>query len=254
MLNHKLLGSGPPLVVLHGLFGSLDNWQTLARRWAEDFTVVLVDQRNHGKSFHAEEMDYPVLARDLAEFLEEQWIHECYLLGHSMGGKTAMQTALSYPGLVSKLIVVDMAPRAYAPGHDEVFRALRGIDPAGLGSRAEAETQMAALMPDPGVRQFLLKNLARDKAGGYRWKMNLEVLDREYGNLIGPVGQGADPFGEPALFVRGGRSDYVTAEDEPEIERLFPAAEVVTVAGAGHWVHAEAGEEMYGLVREFCVR
>ena len=250
-LNYKTYGEGFPLVILHGLFGNLDNWSTIARRWAEDYRVILVDLRNHGRSPHADEMTYPLMAEDLAAFLEEQGVDRCHLLGHSMGGKVAMQTALSYPTLVEKLVVVDMAPRPYGRGHDDVFAALHALDPASLQDRREAEEQMKPHMEDAGVRMFLLKNLARDGEEGFRWRMNLEVLDRDYENLIAPVGTLGQDFPRPALFVRGGKSGYVKDEDMDGIRYLFPAATIKTVAGAGHWVHAEAPEELYGLVKEF---
>ncbi len=250
-LNHKTFGSGPPLVILHGLFGTLDNWSTLARRWAEHYTVILVDQRNHGRSPHAPEMDYHLMAEDLAAFLEAQWVHECHLLGHSMGGKVAMQVALTYPDLVDKLIVVDMAPRQFDRGHDDVFRALLSLDPATLTDRRSADGLLAPHLADAGVRQFLLKNLARGEEGGFRWRMNLDVLYRDYEKLIGPVGRPGDRFDGPALFVRGGESNYVRDGDWPAILELFPAARLETVAGAGHWVHAAAPEALGALVEEF---
>ena len=250
-LNYKTYGEGFPLVILHGLFGNLDNWSTIARRWAEDYRVILVDLRNHGRSPHADEMTYPLMAEDLAAFLEEQGVDLGGLRVLSMGGKVAMQTALSYPTLVEKLVVVDMAPRPYGRGHDDVFAALHALDPASLQDRREAEEQMKPHMEDAGVRMFLLKNLARDGEEGFRWRMNLKVLDRDYENLIAPVGTLGQDFPRPALFVRGGKSGYVKDADIDGIRYLFPAATIETVAGAGHWVHAEAPEELYGLVRGF---
>ena len=250
-LNYKTFGAGPPLVILHGLFGSLDNWQTLARRWADDYTVILVDLRNHGRSPHADEMSYPAMAEDVATFLEDRNVHACALLGHSMGGKVAMQTALTYPGLVTRLIVIDMAPRQYARGHDEVFDALRALDPAELTDRREADDLVAPYLPDPGVRMFLLKNLARREGQGFRWRMNLPVLYRDYDTLVGPVTRPGDPYPEPALFVRGGRSRYVRDEDLGPTRELFPRATLETIADVGHWLHAEAPDKLYGLVDNF---
>ncbi|MBB4080928.1 pimeloyl-ACP methyl ester carboxylesterase [Lewinella aquimaris] len=250
-LNHKTFGSGPPLVILHGLFGNLDNWQTLARKWAEHFTVVLVDLRNHGRSPHADEMTYPLMAHDVAEFLEGQGIDACYMLGHSMGGKVAMQAALSYPTLVTKLVVVDMAPRQYGHGHADVFAALHALDPATLEDRRDADERMKPHMEDAGVRMFLLKNLARADEAGFRWRMNLAVLDRDYENLIAPVGTMGQSFTGPALFIRGGKSGYVTDDDWPGILDFFPGAKLATVEGAGHWVHAERPRELEELVRGF---
>ncbi|MTB53753.1 alpha/beta fold hydrolase [Lewinella sp. W8] len=251
MLNHKSFGSGPPLVVLHGLFGTLDNWQTLARKWAELYTVILVDQRNHGRSPHFDRMDYNLMAEDLAEFLEAQWIHECFLLGHSMGGKVAMQTALNYPDLVEKLVVVDIAPRAYRRGHDDVFAALRSLNPATVGDRQTADTTMAQYLSDPGVRQFLLKNLARAKEGGFRWRMNLPVIHQDYEKIIGPLDLSAAPYEGPSLFIRGAKSGYVQDDDLPAIEANFPKAKLITVADAGHWVHAEQPDALRELVTTF---
>jgi pimeloyl-ACP methyl ester carboxylesterase len=250
-LNHKTYGEGFPFLILHGLFGNLDNWQTLARRWADRYRVILVDLRNHGRSPHADAMTYPLMAEDVATFLEAQGIDRCYLLGHSMGGKVAMQAALSYPGLVEKLVVVDMAPRQYRRGHDDVFAALKALNPADIQDRRHADELMQPHMSDPGVRMFLLKNLARDDRAGFRWRMNLEVLDRDYANLIAPVGTAGQTYAGPALFVRGEKSGYVRDEDLEGIKRLFPAAKLVTVEGAGHWVHAERPDELEGVVRDF---
>lgn len=250
-LNYKIFGSGPPLVILHGLFGTLDNWQTLARRWSDRYTLILVDQRNHGRSPHAEEMTYLHMAEDLTNFLSDLQVHEFFLLGHSMGGKAAMQTALSYPDRVSKLIVVDMAPRAYGRGHDDIFTALHALRPEDLTDRRHADEVLSAHLPDAGIRQFLLKNLVRDNETGFRWRMNLAVLHREYDNLVAAVGATDTGYEKPTLFLRGGRSNYVKDEDWPAILALFPNARLATVAEAGHWVHAEAPDELSRLVNSF---
>lgn len=240
ILNHKSYGEGPTtLVILHGLFGMLDNWQTLARQWAAHRRVILLDLRNHGRSPHHEGMDYEMMAADVAATLEELSIDRCELLGHSMGGKVAMRVALDYPDLVDKLIIVDMAPRAYRPGHDDVFAALAALDPASVGDRKDATGRMEAHVTDPGVRLFLLKNLARNPAGGFRWRMNLPGIRAAYPALIGPVGAVGETSNITALFVRGAKSGYVTEADYPAINQLFPKAAVVTVPDAGHWVHAE---------------
>ena len=251
MLNYKSYGEGPAFVILHGLFGMLDNWQTLARRWAEGHRVILVDLRNHGRSPHQPEMNYDLMAEDVATLLEDLEIDECILLGHSMGGKVAMQTALTYPELVRQLVVVDMAPRRYRPGHDTIFAALESLDPASIGSRSEAAEALSAHVADPGIQLFLLKNLTRNPAGGYRWRMNLPAIKESYPRLIGPVGNAGDRYDGPALFLRGGKSGYVTEEDLPLIEELFPRARLVTVAGAGHWVHAEKPTELLEVVNAF---
>lgn len=249
-LNFKTYGQGPPLVVLHGLFGTLDNWQTLAKRWAENYTVYLVDQRNHGRSPHLDAMSYPLLAEDLAGFLDREWIHQTYLIGHSMGGKTAMQFALTYPDRVDRLVVVDMAPKQYRAGHDEIFAALRSLDLDEITLRSEAAEQLSAKIPQPAVVQFLLKNLSRRPAGGFHWKMNLDVLYRDYANILANV-ESEEPYPGPSLFVRGGKSHYVAADDLPLIHTLFPAAQLLTVADAGHWIHAQAPDELYTIVDTF---
>jgi pimeloyl-ACP methyl ester carboxylesterase len=251
LLHHKTFGSGPDFVILHGLFGMLDNWRTIARQLAERYTITLADLRNHGRSFHADEMDYDLMAEDVATLLESLEIDECILLGHSMGGKVAMQTALTYPDLVSKLIVVDMTPREYQPGHTDVFAALTALDLTTIADRKDAAPSMSRHMPDLGVQLFLLKNLARDPAGGYRWRMNLPVIQGSYDKLIAAVGKLGDTFDGPTLFLRGGKSDYLQEEDWPMIAHLFPQAQLATVAEAGHWVHAERPEELLAEVADF---
>ncbi len=251
MLNHKTYGSGPNLVILHGLFGMLDNWSTLGRRWAADYTVTLVDLRNHGRSFHADEMNYDLMAEDVATLLEAQSIDECFLMGHSMGGKVAMQTAITYPDLVQKLVVVDITPRKYRPGHSDVFAALEAFDPAEVADRKEAARLMAKHMPSPSVQLFLLKNLARNPEGGFKWRMNLPAIKASYEGLIGPVGNLGDEYDGPTLFIRGSKSGYVQDDDVELINILFPQATVETVEGAGHWVHAERPEELFEMVGGF---
>ena len=251
MLNAKTFGNGPALVILHGLFGMLDNWQTLARKLADTHHVVLLDLRNHGRSFHTDEMNYTVMAEDVAATLEDMGIDECVLLGHSMGGKVAMQVALNYLDLVRKLIVVDIAPRRYRPGHNAVFAALNALEPTTITDRRAAAETMSAYMTDPSVQLFLLKNLARNPAGGFKWRMNLSAISAAYDQLIGPVGQLGDQYDGPALFIRGGKSGYVEDEDLELIQLLFPQARLETVAEAGHWIHAEKPEALLAVVNSF---
>lgn len=249
-LNYKSFGQGPPLVILHGLFGTLDNWQTLAKRWAEFYTVILVDLRNHGRSPKVDHINYPAMAEDLHQFLEQQWIYKTHLLGHSMGGKTAMQFALQYPDYLDRLVVVDMGIRGYPGGHEVIFEALLSLDLATLTDRKVAEAQLAERIEERGIRQFLLKNLSRTKAGGFEWKMNLPVLHQDYAQILAPI-DGPEPYAAPSLFVRGGQSNYVPDADWPQIQTLFPAAQLKTVPEAGHWVHAEAPEALFGIVNDF---
>ncbi len=249
-LNFRTFGQGKPLIILHGLFGSLDNWQTLARSFGKEFQVFTVDQRNHGKSPHEQVMDFSTMATDLFEFMEQQGIQKAHFLGHSMGGKTAMELALLYPGAVEKLVVVDIAPRAYEPGHNAIFEALLKLDPEQLESRQAADEALAKDISSFPIRQFLLKNLARRKEGGFHWKMNLPVIYKNYSSLIAKVHPKGQFEGE-ALFIRGGKSSYIAPNELPQIKEQFPNAYLVTVDAAGHWVHAEAPEALLNIVTEF---
>jgi pimeloyl-ACP methyl ester carboxylesterase len=250
-LNHKTFGQGPPLLILHGLFGTLDNWQTLGKRWADDYTVVLIDQRNHGRSPHLNAHTYPLLAADLKAFMEANWMYEAHILGHSMGGKTAMQFATHFPDMVDKLVVVDIAPKSYSGNHELIVQALNELDLNTITERKQADTLLAEQIPEYGVRQFLLKNLSRDKEqGGFRWKMNLPVLTRDYEEILQNITPEA-PFDGPTLFIKGAESDYILNDDLPLLREYFPAATLATVADAGHWVHAQQPEELFKLVSAF---
>jgi pimeloyl-ACP methyl ester carboxylesterase len=243
-------GHGPPLVLLHGLFGSLTNWLGISREFARQFTVLAVDQRNHGRSPHAAEMSYALMAGDLAEFFEAHGLVSAHVLGHSMGGKVAMQFALSHPARVKHLVVVDLGPRAMLPQHGEVIEAMLAVDPAACHSRAEVDAALARRLPDAAIRRFLLKNLTTTPSGTLRWQINLAAIQENYGQLTAAVA-GGRPFARPTLFLRGEHSGYITDGDANEIERLFPDARLRTVRGAGHWVHAEAPGEFVSIVAEF---
>lgn len=252
-LNYKTFGQGDPIIILHGMFGTLDNWQTIARQLAEEYTVYLIDQRNHGRSPHHDDFNYPVLAEDLHHFMESHWIHHAHIIGHSMGGKTAMQFALDYSDMVDKLIVVDIAPKNYKGGHQVIFDALFSVDLEKMETRKEVDTKLAELIDEVGVRQFLMKNLTRKKEGGFTWKMNLPVIYKNYQAILGTI-ENTDTFEEPTLFIRGERSKYILDEDEPLLKEFFPNAELATVAGAGHWVHAEAPKVLLEMMEEFLGR
>jgi pimeloyl-ACP methyl ester carboxylesterase len=249
-LHFKGSGHGRPVILLHGLFGSSDNWQTIALRLAETFRVFALDQRNHGQSPHSTEMDYPLMAADVDEFFSAHGLESALVIGHSMGGKTAMQLALQFPHCVQKLVVADIAPRAYAPAHDKIFAALLALNLATFQNRTQIEAALAPEIPDLVLRRFLLKNLGRNQAGGFFWKINLPALAENYWRLREPVA-GAAPFAGPALFIRGGRSNYILPEDEPLIRQWFPAARIETLVEAGHWLHAEKPEEFLRLVWDF---
>ena len=249
-LHFKQLGHGEPLVLLHGLFGSGDNWFGVAPKLAEKFHVFAPDLRNHGHSPHHLEMDYPLMTADVEKFFVEQKIASAYVIGHSMGGKVAMQFALDFPARVKKLVVVDMAPRAYARTHDPIFAALLALDLKSFQTRSQIEDALAPEIPSLNLRRFLLKNLSRDDRGNFVWKMNLRGVAENYSRL-GEVLSPQNHFEKPTLFIRGGRSDYIAPTDELEIRRLFPAAKIQTIAAANHWVHADAPEEFLRLVLDF---
>lgn len=250
-LNYKEFGQGEPVIILHGLFGTLDNWQTIARQLSDDYLVYILDQRNHGRSPHTDTHDYHSMAEDLREFMESHWMYDgACIIGHSMGGKTAMQFALEYPDLVKKLVVVDIAPKTYAGNHFEIFEALLSMNLDEIDSRSEADKMLAERIEEEDVRLFLMKNLTRKKDGGYEFKMNLPVLRKHYTDILAAVKAGK-PYEGPTLFIRGDRSQHVLDGDEKLIRQLFPAAEIKTVKNAGHWVHADAPAGLLHLVQEF---
>lgn len=232
----------PPLLVVHGLFGSGRNWGAIARRLARGRIVVVPDLRNHGDSQRRDSHGYPDLAADLAGVIATAG-GPMDVLGHSMGGKAAMMLALAHPGLVRRLIVADIAPVAY--GHDQTphVEAMRGLDLSGLSTRAEADRRLAARVPDPALRAFLLQSLDLKAPGGPRWRLNLDVLGAEMPKIVGWPGDVAGRFDGPALFLSGGESRYVLPEHRPAIRTLFPTARFARIPGAGHWLHADRPAE-----------
>ncbi len=248
-LNYKVKGEGKPLVIIHGLFGSLDNWQTLANRFSENYKVFLVDLRNHGKSPHTEEHTYELMANDLREFFIEHKLEDVFLLGHSMGGKTAMLFSHLHPEFLQKLIVVDIGVKGYPPHHTDILNGLNAIPQGELASRSKADEILIKHVQDISTRQFLLKNLTRDDHKKLKWKMNLPVLEK-YMEKIGselPI----DPVYLQTLFIRGEQSNYILESDYDSLEHYFPYSEIVTAEGAGHWVHAQAPDFFYETVNDF---
>ncbi|GAC1588497.1 MAG: alpha/beta fold hydrolase [Hymenobacter sp.] len=243
------------MVILHGLFGTLDNWQTLARRWATEagLRVVSVDLRNHGRSFHSPEHSYALMAQDVLALFDHLHLGpDITLLGHSMGGKVAMRLALDHPDRLARLIVLDIAPRFSNMGHqDAILAGLHAVDLAAIANRQEADAALARHIDNVGTRQFLLKNLYRQADNSFAWRINLPVLAAKLAAIGAPT-TGPVPFLKPALFIRGGNSDYITPDDKLHgIPAAFPNSQVVTVLDAGHWVHAEKPDEVFGLVRAF---
>lgn len=248
-LQSRVLGQGKPLVILHGVFGSADNWLTLGKRFAENFEVHLLDQRNHGLSPHSEEFTYRAMAEDLAEYLADHQLRNPVLVGHSMGGKVVMEYAVQYPRGFEKMVVVDIAPRQYPVHHEKILEGLGSIDLQFLKSRGEADRVLSGYIPELGVRQFLLKNLSRDAERGFYWKINLPVISREIETIgVQIVGE---PVDKEALFIRGAQSSYVTEDDFSGIIDLFPQAKVETIDPAGHWVHAEQPDRVFSLIDSF---
>ncbi len=257
LLHYLDQGQGRPLVILHGLFGTLDNWQSLARRWATEagLRVISVDLRNHGRSFHSDEHTYALMAQDvLALFDHLQLGPDTTLMGHSMGGKVAMRLALDHPERLARLVVVDIAPRFSDMEHqDDIVAGLQSVDFTTCTNRQEADAALAKYVPNVGTRQFLLKNLYRTEDNTFAWRINLKVLAARLA-AIGEETMSASPFLKPALFIRGGKSDYITAEDKlTGIPALFPNSQVATVVDAGHWVHAEKPDEIFGMVKAFAL-
>lgn len=249
-LHVQTYGRGFPLIILHGLLGSQDNLATVSRGLSEERLVVGVDQRNHGRSPHSAEMTYPVMAEDIGELMDEAGFASADILGHSMGGKTAMEFALRCPGRVRHLVVVDIAPRAYAPSHLRILEAMLALDPARFAHRAEAEEALLAEIPDRRVCQFLLKNLTRDANGRLQWRLGLKEISENYSNVNSALAE-SRVFGGAVRFIRGERSDYIRDEDFELCRGFFPAATFSTVRGASHWVHADAPAEFLHIVRQF---
>ena len=249
-LHFRELGSGPPLIILHGLLGSLDNWLPVAHKLASHFQVFLLDLRNHGHSPHAEEFGYDVMSEDLREFLNQQHLQKAHVLGHSMGGKVAMRFAQLHPSLVNKLVVVDIAPREYSSRYRGLMDAMLAVDLSSLQRREEVDAVLTSDIPDKALRQFLLKNLGRDESSRLFWKPDLKSIRANYDAIRSNFPSDIH-YDRPALFVRGERSDYIQENDLTLIHHVFPSAQIETIPGAGHWVHANAPDKVVQAVTSF---
>jgi len=239
MLHSNIIGEGKPLLILHGFLGSGDNWKTFAKKWAEKGrSVHLLDARNHGKSFHNDEFSYEIMSQDVIDYADDQGIEKFDLLGHSMGGKTAQFVAQQFPERVDRLIVVDIASKAYPPHHTEILEALSEVDEQQFQSRKEAEEFLMPLFPEIGLRQFLLKNLERTDEGVLSVKCNLSLF-RSHPERIGKALPEAPKIHTPALFIRGLESSYIEDVDLTSLQRQYPNFELVSIPNAGHWLHAE---------------
>ena len=251
-LHYREIGSGQPLVILHGLFGSSDNWQTQAKRFAEYFRVILVDLRNHGHSNWDDDASYESMAKDIIDLIQELRLEKTILLGHSMGGKVAMHVAQINSNLLSKLVVVDMGIKQYPPHHQHILQGIHSVQLEGVQSRSEAEKQLSAYIDSEGVKQFLLKNLYWKEKGQLAWRMNVNVLENSMHYILSALPE-KEVF-LPTAFIRGELSNYILDEDISEIENIFPDSQYITISNAGHWVHAEKPEEFVDAVLSFCLR
>lgn len=251
-LQHRIIGEGKPLIILHGLFGSSDNWQTHAKRFSDYFQVILVDQRNHGHTDWSDEFDYDLLAADLHELITDLNLQKVNLLGHSMGGKTVMRYAQLYPDTIEKMIIVDMGIKTYPLHHQQILKGIDVVNASPMDSRSAAEAILLPFVPENGTRQFLMKNLYWIEKGKLAWRMNVKVLEKEMPNILKAI-----PDQEvlvQTLFIRGALSNYILDEDIPAIEDQFPDSSFVTIENAGHWIHAEQPEEFMNAVLEFLLR
>lgn len=250
ILHHQSQGGGPPVLVLHGLFGSATNWRGVARQLADRYRVVTVDLRNHGRSPQHAEMTYPLMARDVEELMDALGLERAAVVGHSMGGKAAMVLSLTHPQRVDRLAVVDIAPVRYTHTHAPLIAAMQGLDLSVLRSRADADRLLRDAVPDTATRLFLLQNLALEQ-GRYFWRLNLNALSVHLDDIMGFPSTGSATYEGPVMFLRGEHSDYVTAEHREPILERFPLARIVTVEGAGHWVHADQPDRLVNLVQDF---
>ncbi len=243
-------GAGNPLVILHGVFGSGDNWLTVSKLFTPLYHVFLVDQRNHGRSPHSDTFNYDALVEDLKDFADQQNLPVFDLIGHSMGGKVAMKFAAKYPNRLSKMVVVDIAPRFYNPHHQEIMNGFKSVDLKTMVSRQEAEEAMIPFIPELDVRQFLLKNLYRNTDGEFAWRINLPVLEKGI-HQIGEALNNDIQISTPTLFIKGENSRYISQQDEIQIASQFLHSRIVEIPGAGHWVQAEQPQLFAEAVLEF---
>jgi pimeloyl-ACP methyl ester carboxylesterase len=251
MLYSKIEGEGKPLVIIHGFLGMSDNWKTLGTQFAErGFEVHLLDLRNHGRSFHDEAFNYEVMATDVLDYSYEKNISSAAFLGHSMGGKVAMNLATSHPELVEKLLIADIGPKYYKPHHQEILAGLNAVDFSQKPDRGQVEEILKTYIPDFGTRQFLMKSLYWETPGQLAFRFNLKVFTAK----IEEVGKALDEdqkFDKPTLFIRGGNSQYILDEDFDSIKNHFPKAEIKTIPNVGHWLHAENPQAFFEIVSEF---
>jgi pimeloyl-ACP methyl ester carboxylesterase len=251
LFAREIEGPGDDLVILHGLYGASDNWMSIGRELAKNFNVQLPDQRNHGHSPHHSDHSYEALAADVLEYLDDKNIDKAHIIGHSMGGKTAMNFAFRYPDRVKKLVIIDIAPKSYASfsnfamitnDHSKILKALSNCDLSRFKNREEIDQQLQSEIKDAQLRHFLLKNVKRNHDGSFHWRINLNAITHQLETImdgISDVPANLLPSAIPAIFVRGALSGYIQEDDDFYIRKFFPRAEIVTIDNAGHWVHAQ---------------
>lgn len=251
-LFSRIIGEGPDVLILHGLFGMSDNWNTLAKRWAEDckMKMHLIDLRNHGQSPNDSEHSYKAMSDDVAEYLRDHNISSCIIIGHSMGGKVAMRFSMDYPEMLEKMLVVDIAPKGYPVHHQEIIDALKSLNFDEISSRSEADEELTKRMPSLMMRQFLLKSLYWETPSKLNWRFNLQAISDNI-EIVGEAMEAGAVYTGESLFIRGEKSGYIQDGDMDLILEHFPNATLHTIHGAGHWVHAEKPKEMYQEVCNF---
>lgn len=262
-LFFRKFGQGPALIIIHGLYGSSDNWFTIGKKLSEHFEVFLIDQRNHGQSPHSEEHCYECLKEDLLEFMNQHAIDKAVIIGHSMGGKTAMYFSKDYPERITSLVVVDISPLSYLKAtstqllqHNTILNALNYIDFSKISSREQVDEILSETIPQKYVRQFLLKNIKRTKDNKFYWGINIKTLKNKLFNIIDGFDianfeGGKSITGFPVLFIRGEKSEYILKGDIEAIAKIYPYADLETIPNAGHWVHAEQPEIFLKSVLQF---
>lgn len=251
MLYSKIEGTGKPLLIIHGFLGMSDNWKTMGTQFAGDgFQVHLLDLRNHGKSFHSDEFSYEIMAQDVFDYCKANNLEKVNILGHSMGGKTAMLFAANHPEMVEKLIVADIGPKFYPHHHQTIFEALNAVDFSIKPSRAEVEEIVSKYITDFGTRQFLLKSLYWQEPGQLAFRFNLAVFNVKMDEIGKPLPENVI-FNKPTLFVRGGNSNYILDEDFGNIQQHFPNSKIETIPNVGHWLHAENPKMFHEITSSF---
>ena len=251
MIHSKIEGKGMPLIILHGFLGMSDNWKSLGTLYAnEGYEVHMLDLRNHGKSFHADEFNLNVMSIDVLKYCQYHNLSSVSIIGHSMGGKVAMLFAANYPELVEKLIVADIGPKYYPPHHQDILLALNAVDFSTQPDRANVEEVLSQFIPDFGTRQFLMKNLYWIQPGQLAFRFNLSVFNKKIESIGEELAEDLY-FDRPTLFIRGGTSNYILDSDMPSIKKFFPASELVTIPKVGHWLHAENPKLFFQFTSEF---